>query len=123
MNRTMLLIMAALIVATAGWAYNVTYKTLESIEVVDNLRAKIAKEREALQVLRVEWAYLNRPERLEALVAKHQDQLRLVSLSPDALEEVAVVPFPKSRDTDDAAVAETNAMPMPVFRPTNWVPE
>ena len=126
MSRTVLLILAALIVATAGWAYHVNYKTITAIDRVKDLRADIAKEREVLQVLRVEWAYLNAPERLAGLVAAHQDELKLVPLVPEALGEVAEVPFPKAREVEEEEPQVSDAdpaLPMPAFRPAAWSPE
>ena len=52
------------VVATAAWAYHVNYRTKTVLGQVDRLRSQIAAEREAVEVLRVEWAYLNAPARL-----------------------------------------------------------
>lgn len=123
MNRHVLVCLAALIVGTASWAYNVNYKTITVLEQVDSLRADIALERETLQVLRVEWAYLNAPERLASLVERHQDRLALVPLVPEALGEVAVLPFPKGRTPGDMAespLALAPGMPLPEARPASW---
>lgn len=123
MSRTVLLILAALIVATAGWAYHVNYKTITAIDRVKDLRVAIAEEREVLQVLRVEWAYLNAPERLARLVAAHQEDLKLVPLVPEALGEVAEVPFPTSREQaeEELLLSETDpGLPIPAWRPAAW---
>ncbi len=68
-------LLALSIIASAGWAYNVNYDTRAVLDRLSTVRADIAAEREALQVLRVEWAYLNAPDRLERLVAAHNDVL------------------------------------------------
>ena len=49
----------------------------------------IAREQEALHVLRAEWSYLNRPERLEALARRHFD-LRV----PEAAQTMQVSDLP-----------------------------
>ena len=82
------------VVAAAAWAYNVNYQTSMALDRVDRLRSEIAAEREAVEVLRVEWAYLNAPERLARLVAMNNDRLDLVPMSPQHFDEVAAVPFP-----------------------------
>ena len=82
MTRHVLILMALAIVAIAAWAYHINYNTMTMFSRVSALRGEIAKERETLQVLRVEWAYLNAPDRLAALVAQHNVHLRLVPLAP-----------------------------------------
>ena len=82
------------IVAVATWAYNVNYRTKTTHERIDALRAEIAAEREHIQVLEVEWAWLNNPDRLARLVEAHSDRLGLAPMSPDHFGRVAAVPFP-----------------------------
>ena len=83
-----------LVAACATWAYRVNYATQEALNRVADLRAEIAREREALAVLGAEWAYLNRPDRLRALVDANAAALGLVPLDPAQYGEVAMVPFP-----------------------------
>ncbi len=81
------------VVATAAWAYHVNYRTKTTLGQVDRLRGQIAAEREAVEVLRVEWAYLNAPDRLARLVALHNDRLGLEPMGPQHFDEVAAIPF------------------------------
>ena len=109
MTRLGFALAMAAVVAAAAWAYNVNYKTKMALGRVDDLRAEIAAEREAAEVLRVEWAYLNAPDRLARLVALNNDRLDLVPMNPGHFDEVAAVPFPPnpalqpSAETPDAA--------------------
>lgn len=82
----------------ATWAYRVNYATQEAQARVASLRAQIAREREALGVLRAEWAYLNRPDRLERLVAAYAGDLALVPLAPEQFGEAAMVAYPPLND-------------------------
>ncbi len=81
------------VVATAAWAYHVNYRTKTTLGQVDRLRSQIAAEREAVEVLRVDWAYLNAPDRIARLVAQHNDLLGLEPMGPQHFDEVAAVPF------------------------------
>jgi cell division protein FtsL len=47
--------------------FHVKYKVQALEEELAQLNARIVHEQEQLHVLRAEWAYLNRPERLEEL--------------------------------------------------------
>jgi hypothetical protein len=85
---------ALLVVVFATWAYRVNYATQEALNRVADLRARIADEREAISVLKAEWAYLNRPDRLRELVALHADTLGLVPLAPEHFGEAAMVAYP-----------------------------
>ena len=56
-------------------------------------------------MLDAEWAYLNRPDRLRALVAENAEMLGLVELTPDQFGEAAMVAFPPEPEVDLKAVA------------------
>jgi hypothetical protein len=93
--RWLLHLSAAVLVAVcATWAYRVNYATQEALNRVADLRASIAAEREALAVLDAEWAYLNRPDRLRALVTQFEGELGLVELAPEQFGEAAMVAYP-----------------------------
>ncbi len=94
MNRVGIAIMLIATIVVAVWAYNVNYDTKMALGRVDGLRTKIAAERERLQVLRVEWAYLNAAERLEPLVRSQNVHLGLVPMTAVALGTPATPPFP-----------------------------
>lgn len=100
MRLSLYLSSLVLVVLCAIWAYRVNYETREAKVRVAGLRAEIAAEREALAVLDAEWAYLNRPDRLRALVDAHAETLELEELTPDQFGEVASVTFP-AEPTED----------------------
>lgn len=132
MTRLGLLLLVITVVASAAWAYHVNYKTRNALDRIDVLRSQIAAEREAVEVLRVEWAYLNAPERLARLVAKNNEDLLLQPMGPEAFDTISSVPFPpQSTPEPDAApsdpivVSERQPMvlarvPQPAPRPASW---
>jgi hypothetical protein len=99
---------AVLVAICATWAYRVNYATQEALNRVADLRAAIAAEREALGVLNAEWGYLNRPDRLRALVTLHAEALGLTELAPEQFGEAAMVAYPpEPEDLIDAAAEES----------------
>ncbi|MFV2038221.1 MAG: cell division protein FtsL [Paracoccaceae bacterium] len=79
--RALLFIFSAFAVMGLGfWAYQENYKTQQSVRTVKSLQRDIADLREELGVLRAEWAYLNRPDRLRELADINFDRLGLFSL-------------------------------------------
>jgi hypothetical protein len=104
---------AMLVVVSATWAYRVNYATQEAMGRLDELRQEIAREREAIAVLNAEWAYLNRPDRLQALAAANAEALGLEELTPDQFGEASMVAFPPEPE-DLVAEGETGgARPIP----------
>ena len=83
-----------LVMLFATWAYQVNYRTKAEMDHVSQLQRDIAAERQALSVLRAEWAYLNRPERLRALVEMNFMELRLMPLHADHFAEIQDVAMP-----------------------------
>ena len=141
MNRLGFALSMIAVVASAAWAYHINYRTKTAFGRVDQLRGQIAAEREAVEVLRVEWAYLNAPDRLARLVKLHNDRLGLEPMGPQGFDEVAAIPFPPRipGPGHGAAAPEIEVepdlvfteqvplvvgqVPMPMPRPTNWRPE
>jgi len=85
---------SGLVLLFATWAYQVNYRTKAEMDYVSQLQRDIAAERQALSVLRAEWAYLNRPERLRALVEMNFMELRLMPLHADHFAEIQDVSMP-----------------------------
>ena len=103
-------IAVAVVVGVAAWAYQVNFETQRGLSDLRKLRTAIAAEREAIAVLETEWAYLNRPERLEALTRRMGERLGLMPLDPAHYGEIGMVSFP----LDDPHLARpADRMPLP----------
>lgn len=82
--RGLVTFLAALAVIALGyWAYHQNIQTQTAIRQIDRLQMAIGVERERLSVLRAEWAYLNRPDRLRELVDLNFDRLGLLPMGPE----------------------------------------
>lgn len=93
--RSLLYILTALsVIGLAFWAYRENYETQAEIARVEDLNRKIGEARARLNVLRAEWAYLNRPDRLRDLTEVNFERLGLQPLRPDQFGKVDQVAFP-----------------------------
>lgn len=94
--RTLLYSTSAIaIIGLAYWAYNENYETQEALRRVDALQKQIGQTREELGVLKAEWAYLNRPDRLRELADLNFGTLQLMPLAPEHFGEATAIIFPK----------------------------
>ncbi len=93
--RSVLYLMSALaVIGLAFWAYRQNYHTQEAISEVRQLHREIGQAHERIAVLRAEWAYLNRPDRLRDLAELNFDRLGLLPLMPEAFSRVDHINFP-----------------------------
>ncbi|WP_420858539.1 cell division protein FtsL [Marivivens marinus] len=93
--RGLLYVFSALVVMALGyWAYHENYTTQTAIREVRGLHREIGEAHEKLGVLRAEWAYLNRPDRLRDLAELNFDRLGLLPLMPDGFGRVDQVTYP-----------------------------
>lgn len=93
--RTLISGLAVLaVMGLAFWAYRENYRTQSAISELTHLQAEIASLREGISVLDAEWAYLNRPDRLRALVALNFDRLGLFPLTARQFGGVTQVAYP-----------------------------
>ncbi|NDW52612.1 cell division protein FtsL [Aliiroseovarius sp. PrR006] len=92
--RSLLYILSALaVMGLAYWAYSENYKTQASLDHAQELQSEIGRMQEELAVLRAEWAYLNRPDRLRDLAQLNYDKLELNVLEPGQFGRVDQIAF------------------------------
>lgn len=93
--KTLLHVAIALcVMGLAFWAYQQNYATQTALKETQAVREEIARLRERLTVLRAEWAYLNRPDRLRDLANLNYDRLQLFPLAPEQFGRVDEVAYP-----------------------------
>ncbi|MGR3742886.1 MAG: cell division protein FtsL [Pseudooceanicola nanhaiensis] len=82
------------VIGLAFWAYRENYATQQVLKETRSLQSRIGASQARLNVLRAEWAYLNRPDRLLDLAEINFDRLRLLPLRPDQFGRVDEIAFP-----------------------------
>ncbi|MBU2957579.1 cell division protein FtsL [Paracoccus sp. 1_MG-2023] len=97
----------------AFWAYRENYATQAAIGQMGQVQREIAGLREELGVLRAEWAYLNRPDRLSGLVDLNFNRLQLVPLESEQFVGPGHVDYPKPPEpaVDPEGVAQIEEQP------------
>ena len=85
---------ASAVIALAYWAYTENIKTQVAITHTEQLQVEIGKQRARLAILKAEWAYQNRPERLQDLANLNFDRLQLLPLRADHFGLVEHVSYP-----------------------------
>ena len=88
------------VIGLAFWAYRENYRTQAELAQVRDLRQEIGQLRESLSVLRAEWAYLNRPDRLRELADINFDRLQLLPLDPSQFAGTDQISYPTVRPID-----------------------
>ena len=94
MKTLFYLVTASAVLALAAWAYRQNYETQARLKDVDGMHVEIASLRGRASMLRAEWAYLNKPERLEHLATQNFDRLRLLELGPGNFRHIDQIPYP-----------------------------
>ena len=69
--RIIHLLVIGVLVFAAAYVYRIKMESTERTERVLRLRAEIREQREAIAVLRAEWAKLDAPQRLQGLAERH----------------------------------------------------
>lgn len=67
------------LVGSAVYAYSIKYETILFSEQIVKVQHSIEREQDRIAMLRAEWAYITRPERLQMLTEKHLDMQQLAN--------------------------------------------
>ncbi|MEW9919055.1 cell division protein FtsL [Marimonas sp. MJW-29] len=93
--RAFLYILTSLaVIGLAFWAYRENYATQQALSEADKLHENIRAAHARLAVLKAEWAYQNRPERLRDLAEINFERLGLLPLHPDQFGQVDQIAYP-----------------------------
>ncbi|MGJ8544966.1 MAG: cell division protein FtsL [Sulfitobacter sp.] len=113
--RTILYVLTVMcVVGLAFWAYRENYATQSALSDAERLRSNIRAAHSRLAVLKAEWAYLNRPDRLRDLAELNFERLGLLPLHPDQFGQVDQVAYPKAElppITDPVEAMSTGDLP------------
>jgi hypothetical protein len=88
------LVLGGMVLGLAFWAYQENYRTRQALAEVRQIQREIGFLQEQQTVLRAEWAYLNRPDRLRALAALNFEKLGLLPMTPDHFGRLDQVAYP-----------------------------
>lgn len=90
MRRPLTAMAIVLIGILALGLYQLKYEVMRLEDRKSVYDRSIATEQEAIQVLRAEWSYLNRPQRLDELTKRHLDLVPVAVSQLGALDELAI---------------------------------
>ena len=90
-----ILVIGALIVA-ASYVYKIKFDSTLQAERVAKLRGEVRNERNAIAVLRAEWAKLDAPSRIQGLADRHLTLRRIEPTQFDSLDRLPERPAPSA---------------------------
>ena len=125
MRSVLYLLTTLAVMGMAFWAYRENYSTQAALTEMGSVQREIATLREDLGVLRAEWAFLNRPDRLQDLVNLNFDKLKLMPFDSSQYVDVVQVSFPKPKPAAaplDPLGLITSPDNVPVERPAGFPP-
>ncbi len=105
MNAGSAMLWVAVIGAMAGGLFHLKHEVQQVEDELARVDRDLLASQEAIQVLRAEWSYLNRPERLSALAGRHLD---LEPLAPAQIGAIEALPL-RVRDGDTPPAASAGA--------------
>lgn len=92
MFRPLDILFIGLLLAGAAFTYKIKHDSEAAIERVVKLERKIKKEQELIDILKADWALQVSPKRLEILVEKYRDELKLEILKSENIGGLEQVP-------------------------------
>ncbi len=110
MKWNITLVIAVAVAVVSYGLYQLSYEVQKLESDLRGLKSQISYNKEAVRVLKAEWTYKNRPEKIQELAGKY---LPLLLVAPYQVAEIDDLPG----GTVSASVLQTRAVPLPRIRP------
>ena len=91
MIRLSMIFWVVVVSISAFGLYSVKFKVQTLRNQIADVERQLESERESMNVVAAEWAYLNRPERIQKLADNY---LVAKEVTVEQIAEVAAIPFP-----------------------------
>jgi len=100
--RIIHLLVVGMLIFAAAYVYRIKMESTARVERVQRLNAEIREQRDAIAVLRAEWARLDAPLRLQGLAERHLGLKPIVANQYDQLKNLPERPpsFARPGDPD-----------------------
>jgi len=125
--RIIHLLVVGMLIFAAAYVYRIKMESTSRVERVQRLNAEIREQRDAIAVLRAEWARLDAPLRLQGLAERHLGLKPIVANQYDQLKNLPERPpsFARPGDPDPigaminaiASAADSGSVTGSVSRP------
>ena len=86
--RIIHLLVVGMLIFAAAYVYRIKMESTSRVERVQRLNAEIREQRDAIAVLRAEWARLDAPLRLQGLAERHLALKPIVATQYDQLKNL-----------------------------------
>jgi len=93
-------LVVGMLVFAAAYVYRIKMESTSRVERVQRLNAEIREQRDAIAVLRAEWAKLDSPLRLQGLTERHLGLKPITAQQYDQLKNLPERPPNFTRDPD-----------------------
>ncbi|MGQ0682876.1 cell division protein FtsL [Bradyrhizobium sp.] len=98
--RIIHLLVVGMLIFAAAYVYHIKMESTSRVERVQRLNAEIREQRDAIAVLRAEWARLDAPLRLQGLTERHLALKPITAQQYDQLRNLPERPSNFTRDPD-----------------------
>lgn len=93
-------LVVGMLIFAAAYVYRIKMESTSRVERVQRLNAEIREQRDAIAVLRAEWAKLDSPLRLQGLTERHLGLKPITAQQYDQLKNLPERPPNFARDPD-----------------------
>lgn len=106
MIRIINLVLLVVMIIGAAVTYDMKHQAEKAAERVAELEAEIAREKDAMQLLRAELSMLTQPGRLQAVVDRYVDHFKLAPFLSSQYATLDEIPMKTVGPADEQAIAD-----------------